>query len=177
MRNGRIGRSLAKGRQTFLPSRTCPPSWRSEFALSKPLRTPILRHRSTVQKGNNNSRADYAVHQTAKINTSNGAPTSSLVCGHCKGRHFIGYCPTFLKLAASKRISAVKDAQLCSNCLRPGHTLQSCPSGARRKKENCGQPHHTVLHPAQSKPQNFQESPAPHGSGTGLASYTTQVGN
>ena len=133
--------------------------------------------KSAVLKGNNKSRADYAVHQTSTINTGNGASTSSLGCGHCKGRHFIGYCPTFLKLAVSKRVSTVKDAQLCGNCLRPGHTLQSCPSGARCKKENCCQSHHTVLHPAQSKPQHFQESPAPHDSGTGLASYTTQVRN
>ncbi|KAJ8911369.1 hypothetical protein NQ315_011662, partial [Exocentrus adspersus] len=77
-------------------------------------------------------------------NTSESADTSiTKVCAHCKGDHWIFYCPDFLKLPIKERTSKIKELRLCFNCLRRNHAVKDCRwSGCKI----CGHKHNTVLH-------------------------------
>ncbi|XP_025267450.1 uncharacterized protein LOC112638978 [Camponotus floridanus] len=70
--------------------------------------------------------------------------TSNVSCPQCKEGHYLYYCETFLKLPIEKRISVVRKAHLCINCLRTNsHLAKDCNSGACRK---CSKKHNTLLH-------------------------------
>ncbi|XP_018367012.1 PREDICTED: uncharacterized protein LOC108763673 [Trachymyrmex cornetzi] len=70
--------------------------------------------------------------------------TSDLSCPQCKETHPLYYCKSFLKLPIEKRISVVKRAHLCANCLRSNsHNAKDCNSSACRK---CKKKHNTLLH-------------------------------
>ncbi|CAK9796123.1 hypothetical protein ANTPLA_LOCUS654 [Anthophora plagiata] len=64
-------------------------------------------------------------------------------CPICHNEHGIWRCEKFHALSASSRLTTVKKASLCSNCLRAKHNLDICKKGSCRI---CQKHHHTLLH-------------------------------
>jgi len=69
--------------------------------------------------------------------------STSYTCSMCRGTHSLFGCPEFLRLSARDRLAAVKQRQLCVNCLRSGHYAKDCRSGMCRR---CSRAHNTLLH-------------------------------
>jgi len=69
--------------------------------------------------------------------------STSHTCSMCKEAHCLFGCPEFLGLSARDRLAAVKQRQLCVNCLKSGHYAKDCRSGMCRK---CSKAHNTLLH-------------------------------
>lgn len=66
------------------------------------------------------------------------------ICLYCKGtNHLIYRCRKFLTLAPKQRFDSIHERNLCNNCLKSGHSHQTCE--AERCKE-CKGLHHTLLH-------------------------------
>uniref|UniRef100_A0A1B0FV41 Uncharacterized protein n=1 Tax=Lutzomyia longipalpis TaxID=7200 RepID=A0A1B0FV41_LUTLO len=70
-------------------------------------------------------------------------PTLCVCCG--RDNHRTVYCFKFRGMTNSKRLEFVRQANLCSNCLDPGHIADQCTSSACRK---CSEKHSTWLHEA-----------------------------
>ncbi|XP_076660830.1 uncharacterized protein LOC143364282, partial [Halictus rubicundus] len=65
-------------------------------------------------------------------------------CDICKtGNHAAFQCKTFLDGSVEKRIELARKAKLCLNCLKPGHSHDTCYGGRCKK---CNEPHNTRLH-------------------------------
>ncbi|XP_076301683.1 uncharacterized protein LOC143219699 [Lasioglossum baleicum] len=64
-------------------------------------------------------------------------------CQLCSNSHNIQNCERFLSLSVNDRFKVAKDAKLCINCLRAGHSCNKCYGGSCRK---CQRKHHTLLH-------------------------------
>lgn len=64
-------------------------------------------------------------------------------CIICKANHSIYSCEQFLKLSVFERYDRVKLHNLCLNCLKPNHKIQSCLASLCRL---CGLKHHSLLH-------------------------------
>lgn len=75
--------------------------------------------------------------------------TTSLTCPMCEDSHSLFNCASFLKLSPQDRFVAVKEKQLCINCLKAGHYARECKSSKCRK---CSKFHNTLLH------KEFEES-------------------
>ena len=66
-------------------------------------------------------------------------------CTLCKNKkHPLYACAQFKALSHDKKVSLLKSQDVCTNCLRPGHTFQNCRSWSRCKR--CQKLHHTLLH-------------------------------
>ncbi|XP_076660453.1 uncharacterized protein LOC143363804 [Halictus rubicundus] len=65
-------------------------------------------------------------------------------CGICKtGEHAAYQCKKFLEAPVDKKIELARKAELCLNCLKPGHSPDTCYRGRCQK---CHRPHNTRLH-------------------------------
>ncbi|XP_015432787.1 PREDICTED: uncharacterized protein LOC107188906, partial [Dufourea novaeangliae] len=71
------------------------------------------------------------------------ATGKQLACVFCKQGHENYYCPQFIQLSVQERLSAVKRARVCLNCLRSNHMVSNCKSMGCRK---CNRRHHSLLH-------------------------------
>lgn len=69
--------------------------------------------------------------------------TNSTTCSYCKGEHAIYACEEFLNLSVPQKRDFVRKANLCFNCLRPGHSTKRCKLGPCRE---CKSWHNTLLH-------------------------------
>lgn len=76
--------------------------------------------------------------------SENKAKTDKVKCYYCKGGHRAKSCFTFKKKNPSERRKIVESANLCFNCLSPGHRLAECSS--TRNCFKCGLQHHSLLH-------------------------------
>ncbi|XP_063931166.1 uncharacterized protein LOC135143218 [Zophobas morio] len=74
---------------------------------------------------------------------------SQISCNYCKQSHTIFFCQSFLGLNVDRRLNEIKKRHLCTNCLRSGHTLETCNAGNCKK---CNRRHNTLLH-IESQPQ------------------------
>ena len=84
--------------------------------------------------------------------------TSSSQCIICKpDKHPLYLCPKFKVLPHSEKVTILKTNDVCMNCLRPGHFINSCKSHHRCRV--CQRPHHSLLH-MDSKPTH-SEQPTP----------------
>ncbi|XP_053686149.1 uncharacterized protein LOC128735691 [Sabethes cyaneus] len=79
-------------------------------------------------------------HKTAHAVTSAVVVT----CELCGGQHPNFKCGIFRDMTIAQRISKVKEAKLCFNCLRKGHRSNTCQS--EKVCVKCAQKHHTLLH-------------------------------
>lgn len=72
------------------------------------------------------------------------APRAPPECLVCKGAHRLFECTTFKTKTPEDKFSIVSKLNLCENCLRVGHKVQSCrlPGSCRC----CKQKHNTLLH-------------------------------
>lgn len=83
---------------------------------------------------------------------------NTISCPLCKDSHFIYSCKKFIDLPVSNRLSQAKSANLCTNCLRPGHRQSNCTSMYTCK--TCQGKHHSLLHmhPNRSRPFSPQNN-------------------
>lgn len=74
--------------------------------------------------------------------------TKQRLCYNCsKSDHFRLFdCEDFLKLSVSDRMSKVKELNFCPRCLRGKHPVENCYSSNVCSVDNCGKPHHDLLH-------------------------------
>ena len=91
---------------------------------------------------------------------SRGSPSSCKnQCTVRSSYHYVFSCRQFLDMSVQQRKVHVQSSSHCSNCLRPGHTLQDCKCGFRCRL--CKGEHNTLLHSDSS-------SSSPSGSHTGV---------
>ena len=78
-------------------------------------------------------------------------------CPSCKGGHYLGRCPQFSNASSAQRRDMSSRLKVCFNCLRPGHSVASCPS--ERNCQLCKGRHHTLLHtPKRTADQPLERS-------------------
>ena len=65
-------------------------------------------------------------------------------CALCSTMHFVFQCRQFMEMTVQQRKNHVQSSSLCSNCLRPGHSLQDCQCSFRCRI--CKLQHNTLLH-------------------------------
>lgn len=80
--------------------------------------------------------------------SSRGLLTTNYSCTYCEGDHSIYTCEAFLKCTISDRWNFAKSKQLCTNCLREGHSNKRCKIGPCRK---CKSWHNSLLHSDRAK--------------------------
>lgn len=108
------------------------------------------------QQSNHNNRDKRNIHQTRSYRGSSpsssksdrrqtfATATRTSKCKVCNvGEHAAFQCKKFLDLTVEKRIEAARKANLCLNCLKPGHSSYECRGGRCRK---CNRPHNSRLH-------------------------------
>ncbi|XP_077301765.1 uncharacterized protein LOC143922413 [Arctopsyche grandis] len=105
----------------------------------------FLRFQCQVQM---NGEAIERMHQPRQCITGSCQDSRSsrevVSCPKCRGDHVLHSCSSFRDLAPPERISLVRRANLCRNCLRPGHNTTACKSQTRCS--HCPNLHHTLLH-------------------------------
>lgn len=87
---------------------------------------------------------------------------NAIKCNLCKRDHTIYVCNEFLKLSNKERWEKVKTLRLCSNCLRIGHSKDTCRLGSCRK---CKRKHNTLLH--------FDENISSNNSNNSIQNYSS----
>lgn len=63
-------------------------------------------------------------------------------CIMCNDLHPLYSCQKFLDLSVQNRLKFIQTKQLCPNCMRPGHTVDTCVFGPCRK---CDQKHNSLI--------------------------------
>ena len=76
----------------------------------------------------------------------NKAQSNEKKCVVCHVKHRIAFCPVFKSKPLQERRKIAWENELCFNCLKASHQAKDCPSTNRCLKEQCGRPHHTLLH-------------------------------
>lgn len=72
------------------------------------------------------------------------AKAISRICYFCNAKtHYINQCDQYLQLAVNDRLNFVNAKNLCTNCLRKGHSHGGCQSSRCRV---CNSSHNTTLH-------------------------------
>jgi len=75
-------------------------------------------------------------------------------CPVCSATHHLHQCSQFRSMSTNDRITVVKKASLCTNCLRPDHWTNNCRSKFGCKQ--CNKRHNTLLH-LTKKPSTSQD--------------------
>ncbi|XP_039969190.1 uncharacterized protein LOC120781122 [Bactrocera tryoni] len=70
------------------------------------------------------------------------APPANFGCPQCSGNHRLIRCLQFRNMEVPERWERVRRLAVCFNCLRSGHTVRQCTSGACSL---CKQGHNTLL--------------------------------
>ena len=87
-------------------------------------------------------------------------------CPVCGGRsHPIWQCAAFKELTPPQKWDRVRRAGRCFNCLSWGHPISKCQSQNRCRE--CGEPHHTLLHPEDVSPEKERPPPVVQASTSG----------
>ena len=76
----------------------------------------------------------------------NSKPTTTckVSCGLCGQLHYLFSCKQFMSMTVVQRKAQVTSASVCSNCLKPGHSQESCNSTFKCRL--CQGQHNTLLH-------------------------------
>ncbi|XP_075156248.1 uncharacterized protein LOC142229564 [Haematobia irritans] len=90
---------------------------------------------SRQRNANNEKSRQYKVHHT-KVNNQK--------CFLCKANHNLKSCAKFLHMNFKDRLSTVKRASCCLNCLNKGHIASACQT--KHSCLKCNMKHHTLLH-------------------------------
>lgn len=119
--------------------------------ISKPKIKPQLQNQKSCLSA-------LSVDKSKDANVSgNQRPKSKLTCSFCGKPHSIYRCFQYADLTPPQRISKVIELKLCQNCLRDGHSAQSCDSKIRCAL--CKQAHHHTLHLDSSELQKGSQKP------------------
>ena len=80
------------------------------------------------------------------------------ICPLCTQTHFLNQCKEFRTLSYQGRLKFVNKQKLCRACLKTGHIAKKCHrTNETCKKQECKEPHPTLLH---SPEEDKQEPPA-----------------
>lgn len=112
-------------------------------------------NQNIIEKSNQFNKSIEESNQTNK-NHFQGRRNSKLTCAFCGKLHSIYKCYQYADLTPPQRIAKVKELKLCPNCLRGGHTAQSCDSRVRCAV--CKQAHHHTLHLDASETQKSTQN-------------------
>ncbi|CAB0029298.1 unnamed protein product [Trichogramma brassicae] len=124
---------------------------------------------SNIKRPSYNNKQKHRVKSTTSsslVNTaSNNNAKRKPACYLCKGDHLIMMCDVFRRMTVDRRRAAVRENNLCYNCLGK-HSSEECKSS--RRCMECLQAHHTLLHqpsastnaPASPRPQTVERSSA-----------------
>lgn len=93
--------------------------------------------KSTIYKNHNNT------NQNTKINTNSNI-NKAKKCPMCSQEHNLFMCEVFRNSSLETRNNVVREAKVCLNCLRSGHSTQKCKCFTSCKY--CKQRHNTLLH-------------------------------
>ena len=72
-------------------------------------------------------------------------------CPLCSADHWLPRCDKFRKQSLEERQKLVRERQLCSNCLFPGHFVRSCQKESFCRVRGCTSKHSTFLHQNSNK--------------------------
>lgn len=98
---------------------------------------------SQNQPRSNNFRKQSTKNSNSNSNSSADRSFKSS-CSLCNGEHAISKCRTFLNNTPVNRSKLADQYKLCSNCLGPSHSIDTCYS--LKTCIYCHQQHHSLLH-------------------------------
>lgn len=81
--------------------------------------------------------------------------TEAIPCVCCSEKHNLSSCENFKKLSATERLTKVREARLCFNCLSPYHIVTYCKSKGRC--ETCKRRHNNLLHITKRSEQSQEQ--------------------
>ena len=67
-------------------------------------------------------------NSSTSVKEENSRSHDRTPCIRCQGKHTLSRCDAFKAMSVKDRISFVKQKKLCFNCLKQGHTAESCTS-------------------------------------------------
>lgn len=110
--------------------------------------TDFLTHKcktlSTVSKRVPSNSTNLSMRKATGKATSVHLTTTNICCFHCKRKHYIFQCPSFLKLSSEDRNKEARAKRLCINCLRSTtHQAKECRSSTC---QTCSKRHNMLLH-------------------------------
>ncbi|XP_041969194.1 uncharacterized protein LOC121726042 [Aricia agestis] len=120
------------------------------------LTTLTVSHSSKISHSNFNKKSNYN-HKASKVHCNFTAENSNAnsksqnkkvrsqfvkLCFFCNGQHPLYSCQKFLDLSAQDKFNFIKDKKLCINCMRFGHSVETCVFGACRK---CDLKHNSLI--------------------------------
>lgn len=97
------------------------------------------KHNNIIQKS-----PIYKNHNNTNPNTNIHSNKKGKQCPMCNQEHNLYMCEVFRNSSLETRNNVVKEAKVCLNCLRPGHSTQKCKCFTSCKY--CKQRHNTLLH-------------------------------
>lgn len=110
-----------------------------QFKLVEPQSKSQQFQRNKGSFSNTQSTATTSTSYNSSFNQNNNN------CNYCAVQgHTITNCGEYLALSYESKNSFIKSKSLCFNCLRPGHSLNSCKS--KSSCLQCGKRHHTTIH-------------------------------
>lgn len=110
-------------------------------------RLPAFQHQN--QQIYHNNKQFLNNNHSNKSFTKSCYTSSTTKCPHCNGEHGIFSCKDFINISNEAKLKAIKQMQLCVNCLYD-HNGKKCISTKTCRK--CSAQHNTILHDAFSKP-------------------------
>lgn len=79
----------------------------------------------------------------SRANTRQSLPP----CPMCSADHGLFRCEKFLAMKLADRLEYVRQARLCTSCLRTGHTVDMCPKPQYACRNCTGEHHNTAICP------------------------------
>ena len=76
----------------------------------------------------------------------NKAQSNEKRCVVCRVKHRVTFCLVFKSTPLQERRKIAWENELCFNFLKASHQAKDCPSTNRCLEEQCGWPHHTLIH-------------------------------
>ena len=86
-----------------------------------------------------------SIFATSATNTGNDYSKNQRECALKDGKHPIWKCEKFKKMNVEERGQKAKELKLCFKCLSDAHQMSNC-SGRLCDVNDCGKPHHRLLH-------------------------------
>lgn len=112
------------------------------------LETLQLSHRYGLSNEVKKQYPSSKTHFTSHCNVSTGKPSerqfrNHVLCLKCNAKHSLYSCQKFIESDLESKLKFVREQNLCANCLRSGHTIETCKFGTCRK---CNLKHNSLLH-------------------------------